>query len=118
MYVDYKKIGVRIAQRRKEIKMKQNTLAEKTNLSNNHISNIENGYSVPSIETFAKICNVLNITPDYLLLGALKSNNISQNIVDKLNLCDDKSLKLISKIIDAILSEQEQSRWQIYCFEL
>lgn len=29
MYVDYKKIGVRIAQRRKEIKMKQNTLAEK-----------------------------------------------------------------------------------------
>ena len=100
MYVDYKKIGVRIAQRRKEIKMKQNTLAEKTNLSNNHISNIENGYSVPSIETFAKICNVLNITPDYLLLGTLKSNN----------LCDDKSLKLISKIIDAILSEQEQSR--------
>lgn len=110
MYVDYKKIGVRIAQRRKEIKMKQNTLAEKTNLSNNHISNIENGYSVPSIETFAKICNVLNITPDYLLLGTLKSNNISQNIVDKLNLCDDKSLKLIYKIIDAILSEQEQSR--------
>ena len=104
MYVDYKKIGVRIAQRRKEIKMKQNTLAEKTNLSNNHISNIENGYSVPSIETFAKICNVLNITPDYLLLGTLKSNNIPQNIVDKLNLCDDKSLKLISKIIDAILS--------------
>lgn len=109
MYVDYKKIGVRIAQRRKEIKMKQNTLAEKTNLSNNHISNIENGY-VPSIETFAKICNVLNITPDYLLLGTLKSNNIPRNIVDKLNLCDDKSLKLISKIIDAVLSEQEQNR--------
>ena len=67
--------------------MKQNTLAEKTNLSNNHISNIENGYSVPGIETFAKICNALNITPDYLLLGTLKSNNIPQNIVDKLNLC-------------------------------
>lgn len=29
MYVDYKKIGIRIAQRRKEIKMKQNVLAEK-----------------------------------------------------------------------------------------
>ena len=101
------KIGIRIAQRRKEIKMKQNTLAEKTNLSNNHISNIENGYSVPSIETFAKICNALNITPDYLLLGTLKSNNIPQNIVDKLNLCNDKSLSLISKIIDIVLAEQE-----------
>jgi hypothetical protein len=29
MYVDYKKIGIRIAQRRKEIKMKQNVLAKK-----------------------------------------------------------------------------------------
>ena len=85
MYVDYKKIGIRIAQRRKEIKMKQNVLSEKTNLSNNHISNIENGYSVLGIETFAKICNALNITPDYLLLSTLKSNNIPQNIVNKLN---------------------------------
>lgn len=59
--------------------------SKKTNLSNNHISNIENGYSVPSIETFAKICNALNITPDYLLLGTLKINNIPQNIVNKLN---------------------------------
>jgi transcriptional regulator with XRE-family HTH domain len=107
MYVDYKKIGIRIAQRRKKIKMKQNVLAKKTNLSNNHISNIENGYSVPSIETFAKICNALNISPDYLLLGTLKINNIPQNIVDKLNLCNDKSLSLISKIIDIVLSEQE-----------
>lgn len=87
--------------------MKQNVLAKKTNLSNNHISNIENGYSVPSIETFAKICNALNISPDYLLLGTLKINNIPQNIVDKLNLCNDKSLSLISKIIDIVLSEQE-----------
>lgn len=53
--------------------------------SNYHISNIENGYSVLGIETFAKICNALNITPDYLLLSTLKSNNIPQNIVNKLN---------------------------------
>ena len=49
------------------------------------LSNIENGYSVLGIETFAKICNALNITPDYLLLSTLKSNNIPQNIVNKLN---------------------------------
>ena len=49
MYVDYKKIGMRLSQRRKEINMKQNTLAEKTNLSNNHISNIENGQSIPHL---------------------------------------------------------------------
>lgn len=65
--------------------MEKNALAKKTCFSNYHISNIENGYSVPSIETFAKICNALNISPDYLLLSTLKSNNIPQNIVNKLN---------------------------------
>ena len=57
--------------------MEKNALAKKTCFSNYHISNIENGYSVLGIETFAKICNALNST--------LKSNNIPQNIVNKLN---------------------------------
>ena len=38
MTVDYDKIGLRISQRRHELKMKQNYLAEVTDLSNNHIS--------------------------------------------------------------------------------
>lgn len=79
MFVDYKKIGIRIA----------------------------HGYSVPSMETFAKICNALSVTPDYLLLGNLKSNNIPQNIVDKLNLCNPRSLSFVSKFIDWILEEQK-----------
>lgn len=106
MYVDYKMIGMRIANRRKELKMRQNILAEKTNLSNNHISNIENGYSVPSMETFAKICNALDVTPDYLLMGALNRKNVPQSIVDKLSLCNEKSLELISGIIDVILIQK------------
>lgn len=65
--------------------MEKNALAKKTCFSNYHISNIENGYSVLGIEKFAKIYNALNITPDYLLLSTLKSNNIPQNIVNKLN---------------------------------
>lgn len=110
MNVDYKKIGLRIMQRRKEMRMKQHELAEKTGLSNNHISNIENGHSVPSLETFAKICGVLNVTPDFLLLGSLRANNTPQNLIDKLQNCNETSLKLISEIIDVILAQQEKSR--------
>lgn len=108
MTVDYDKIGIRIAQRRHELKMKQNYLAEITDLSNNHISNIENGRSIPSLETLAKICEKLGVTPDYLLLGNIKSNDIPKNIMDNLLLCNEKSLSLISKIIEIILSEQEK----------
>ena len=106
MNVDYKNIGFRISQRRRELKIKQNQLAEITDLSNNHISNIENGYSTPSLETLAKICEALNVTPDYLLLGNIKTNNIPQNICDSLLLCNEKSLSLIAKVINAILEEQ------------
>ena len=82
--LSYKKIGVRIAQRRKRGQNETEYFSRKNKplRTITTLTNIENGYSVPSIETFAKICNVLNITPDYLLLGTLKSNNISQNIVE------------------------------------
>lgn len=107
MTVDYNKIGIRIAQRRRELKMKQCYLAEKTNLSNNHISNIENGHSVPSLETLSKICEELEVTPDFLLLGNIKTNDIPKNIYDNLLLCNEKSLKIISQILEVILSNQE-----------
>lgn len=106
MTVDYNRIGIRISQRRRELKMKQCSLAEKTNLSNNHISNIENGHSVPSLETLAKICEVLDVTPDFLLLGNIKTNDVPKNIYDNLLLCNEKSLKMVSQILEVILLNQ------------
>lgn len=107
MKVDYEKIGIRIAQRRRELKIRQCQLADKTNLSNNHISNIENGHSIPSVETLSKICEVLDITPDFLLLGNIKTNDIPKNIYDNLLLCNEESLLLVSQILDVILSNQK-----------
>lgn len=106
MIVDYGKIGIRISQRRRELKLKQCQLADKINLSNNHISNIENGHSIPSLETISKICEALDVTPDYLLLGNIKTNDIPKNIYDNLLLCNNKSLALISQILEVILNNQ------------
>lgn len=53
MYVDYKNRNLY------STTYKRNKNEEKC-FSNYHISNIENGYSVLGIETFAKICNALN----------------------------------------------------------
>jgi transcriptional regulator with XRE-family HTH domain len=107
MTINYDNLGIRIAQRRRELKMKQYVLAEKTGLSNNHISNVENGHTIPSLEALAKICEALNVTPDYLLLGNIKTNDIPKNIYDNLLLCNKNSLKLISKLVEVILTNQE-----------
>lgn len=102
--IDCYKTGIGILQRRPELKMKKTT-PRITNHSNNHISNIENGHYIPSLEIFTKICKKLEVTSDHLLLGNMKLNDISKNITDNLLFCNEKSLSLISKTIEIILSE-------------
>lgn len=68
-------MGKRIRTRRLSLKMKQMELAEEVDISNNHISSIERGIERPGLDSFIRICDVLDVTPDYLLLGSMKSNN-------------------------------------------
>ena len=62
-------LGSRIMQRRKQLCIKQAELAEKIGVSNNQISNIENGKSFPKLGNFICICNILNCNADYFLSG-------------------------------------------------
>lgn len=77
-------------------------------MTNNHISNIENGYTVPSLETLLKICHALDVTPDYLLLGSTKENP-SQNIIDNLSLCSKSDIETIEKITEIFVQRNKQS---------
>ena len=53
-------MGQRIKLRRKELKISQTELAELIDVSNNHMSNIENAKTKPSMDNFIKLCEVLN----------------------------------------------------------
>lgn len=53
-------IGARIMQRRKLLGMKQSELAELIGVSDNQISNIENGRSYPKLNSFMLICKALD----------------------------------------------------------
>ena len=109
MYIDFDSLGKRIAQRRIALGYKQNELAEKADLSNNYLSNIENGHSIPSLTTFANLCIQLETTPDMLLLGTIKTNDIPQSIIDNIKLCDDNSLLLFFGRRTIIRSGQMES---------
>lgn len=54
MHINLNAMGTRMKRRRKELKMSQAELAEKVNVSNNHISSIETGKQIPSLTTFVK----------------------------------------------------------------
>lgn len=90
--------------------VKQNVLAEKVGVSNNYISNIEHGRSIPSLNVFVEICRGLNTTPDSILLGVGKTDDVPLRITENLKLCDDESLSLIEDYIQHILSRQNKKK--------
>ena len=106
MHIDFNELGIRIKKRRRELNLKQNELSEMLGISNNYLSNIENGHSIPSLEVFSDICIKLKITPDLLLLGVIRVDNIPENIKDNLKLCTNEELKLIDGIIRCILENR------------
>ncbi len=103
-------LGNRIRLRRKELGLSQNKLAELLDISNNHMSAIENGREKPSFEKFIKLCELLKTTPDFLLLGTIHSCNVPQNITDNLRLCSPEDIKLVGEIIELMVA-RNQNTW-------
>ncbi len=106
MNIDFDMLGTRIKKRRRELNLKQNELSEMLGISNNYLSNIENGHSIPSLEVFSDICVKLKITPDMLLLGVIRIDNIPENIKDNLKLCTSEELQLIDGIVRCIIENR------------
>ena len=102
-------MGNRIKIRRKELRIKQAELAERLNISNNHMSSIENGKQKPSLDIFIQICNLLNVTPDYLLLGSMHAYNIPQDIIDKLRLSNQSDIELAGDFIELLVKRNNKA---------
>ena len=108
MDTNYKKLGIRIKAVRESKKLTQEQLAEITGLTNNYISNIERNHSKPSIETLLRICNALEVTPDYILMESIyvSKEYIMDEIANKLKKCTNRDIQLISGFISLLLEEQ------------
>ena len=105
IFMEYnsKLTGNRIRKRRKQLKMKQCDLAEAVSTSNNHMSGIERGLEKPSVDLLLKICDVLNTTPDYLLIGVLRVDNSPENMSTLLKLCTNEEIDSIYNMIEAFV---------------
>ena len=70
---------------------------------------IENGRQKPSLDIFIRICNLLNVTPDYLLLGNMHAYNIPQDIIDKLRLCTQADIQLAGDFIELLVKRNSKA---------
>lgn len=91
-------MGKRIAARRKELKMTQESLAEKVGVSLQTISCVELGKKAIRPYNLIRLCSALETSTDYILVGRKNSQELSQ--IDKqLSLLTNDEYELVEKLI-------------------
>lgn len=107
--IDYKDVGARIRAVRLSRKMTQERLADAVGVGVTHISHIETGNSIPSLQVFVDILNTLQCSADELLCMELNQAQpqfdawIKEIFTD----CTDTERKLI---VDTILALKSSMR--------
>ena len=102
--IDYKTVGQRIRTVRLQKKLTQEKLAEAAGVGITHISHIETGNSIPSLQLTVDIVNALGCSMDELLCmevtqaRPVRDNWLSELVAD----CSDVEVKLITDMALAL----------------
>ena len=101
MAIDYRDLGIRVRTKRKTMKLSQAELAEKVDLSVQHISNIENARTKVGLEKLVDISNALDSSVDEFLC---ESVNKSREVYDGeiyaiLERFDDTKLRMVPELL-------------------
>ena len=100
-----KVVGKIILDRRKALKISQESLAEKLDINIRTMSNIENGHTFISAKTLSKLCEVFNLSPKtfFDIATDVNDNNIKLNeITDKLLTGGQKKIDFYYDLINLV----------------
>ncbi len=102
--IDYKDIGRRIRAVRLQRQITQEQLAEVTGVGTSHISHVETGNSIPSLQLLVDIINALNCSADELLCIDIKKSRPVYNawLSELVSDCTADELKLITDTVVAM----------------
>lgn len=107
MELDYSEIGRRIAQRRKELGLRQTQVCERAGINDKYLSCIERATSIPSLEVVMKLALALETTPDTFLTGTIRYDDEPwKDVAELLKDMNSKQLSLAQSFL-TWLREQE-----------
>ena len=101
-------VGQRIIERRKKLRMTQETLAEKGDLTPQFISYAELGKRAMRPENLLRLSTALEVSVDYLLTGDVIDKDILI-LSNKLEKLTDTQLRFIENIVDDCIELNENS---------
>ena len=103
MMIDYKKIGERILNLRKQNNITQEYLAEQAGLTSVQIGNIENARCKPSINALICISKTLKVSTDEILFGSIQhgKDRFYNDYVDLMLDCNAEERQVIIEVANA-----------------
>lgn len=103
-------IGKNIKKFREIKKLRQEDLAEKTDLTTNYIGMIERGEKIPSLETFINILNSLGVSADMVLSDVLDNGyTVKDSLLnEKLEKLVPEDKNRIYEVIDTMMKHSKQ----------
>lgn len=108
MEINYQELGRRIANRRKELGLKQSKVCEMCELSDKYLSAIECARSIPSLDVLLRICDVLETTPNDLLIGIRQSDNkdITHTVTERMRSMTEEQMELLRSFVEWLSNYQ------------
>ena len=94
-------MGIRIAQRRKELHLTQEQLAEKMGVSLQTVSCIELGKKAVRPENLANLCTYLCVTADYILYGRRNEQQMNDTVL-KLSALGKEEYRVVQTMIELL----------------
>ncbi len=103
-------IGKNIRKFREIKKLRQEDLAEKTDLTTNYIGMIERGEKIPSLETFINLLNSLGVSADMVLSDVLDNGyKVKDSLLnEKLEKLVPEDRNRIYEVIDTMMKHSKQ----------
>lgn len=103
-------IGKNIRKFREIKKLRQEDLAEKTDLTTIYIGMIERGEKIPSLETFINILNSLGVSADMVLSDVLDNGyKVKDSLLnEKLEKLVPEDRNRIYEVIDTMMKHSKQ----------
>ena len=93
-----RQIGIRIFERRKQLRLTQEELAELASITPQTVSSAELGKKALRPENIIKICVALNISTDYLLFGKITEVD-NYYLFSRMSILSPKEYRRLEEII-------------------
>lgn len=100
-------IGARLRQKRTELELTREQFSELADIGAGYYGQLEVGTSQMSIDTLIKIATSMKLPMEYILFGTGYERGDSTPVIELLNNCNERELKLAEQMLKLFLMKTD-----------